>query len=67
MFITRINLQSYKKVTAQEPKTFCSLFYPILVYSDDYGMCLAQKFIDEKTNEIPAAQELLGLMDLKGP
>lgn len=36
------------------------------VYSDDYGMCLAQKFIDEKTNEIPAAQELLGLMELKG-
>ncbi len=36
------------------------------VYSDDYGMCLAQKFIDEKTNEIPAAQELLRLMDLKG-
>ena len=36
------------------------------VYSDDYGMCLAQKFINEKTNEIPAAQELLGLMDLKG-
>ena len=36
------------------------------VYSDDYGMCLAQKFINEKTNEIPAAQELLGLMELKG-
>lgn len=36
------------------------------VYSNDYGMCLAQKFIDEKTNEIPAAQEVLCLMDLKG-
>ncbi len=36
------------------------------VYSSDYGMCLAQKFIREKTNEIPAAQELLKLMDLKG-
>ncbi len=36
------------------------------VYSDDYGMCLAQKYISEKTNEIPAAQELLRLMDLKG-
>lgn len=34
------------------------------VYSNDYGICLAQKFIDEKTNEISAAQELLGLMDL---
>lgn len=35
------------------------------VYSSDYGMCLAQKFIGEKTNEIPAAQEVLKLMDLK--
>ncbi len=35
------------------------------VYSNDYGICLAQKFINEKTNEIPAAQELLGLMDLR--
>lgn len=36
------------------------------VYSSDYGMCLAQKFIKEKTNEISAAQEILKLMDLKG-
>ena len=36
------------------------------VYSSDYGICLDQKFIGEKTNEIPAAQELLRLMDLKG-
>lgn len=36
------------------------------VYSNDYGMCLAQKSISEKTNEIPAAQEILRLMDLKG-
>lgn len=35
------------------------------VYSGDYGMCLAQQFIKEKTNEIPAAQELLKLMDLR--
>lgn len=35
------------------------------VYSNDYGMCLAQKFIEEKTNEIPAAQEVLSLMDLR--
>ena len=34
------------------------------VYSNDHGICLAQKFIDEKRNEIPAAQELLRLMDL---
>lgn len=36
------------------------------VYSCDYGICLTQKFIEEKTNEIPAAQEVLKLMDLKG-
>ncbi len=36
------------------------------VYSGDYGICLAQQFIKEKTNEIPAAQELLKMMDLKG-
>ena len=35
------------------------------VYSNDYGICLAQKFIEEKTNEIPAAQEILRLMDLR--
>ena len=35
------------------------------VYSNDHGICLAQKFIDEKTNEIPVAQELLRLMDLR--
>ena len=34
-------------------------------YSNDSGICLAQKIIDGKTNEIPAAQELLGLMDLR--
>lgn len=36
------------------------------VYSTDYGICLGQKFIKEKTNEIPAAQELLPLIDMKG-
>lgn len=36
------------------------------VYAADYGICIGQKYIEEKTNEIPAAQELLQLMDLKG-
>lgn len=35
------------------------------VYSGDYGICLGQRFIEEKTNEIPTAQEVLRLMDLK--
>ena len=34
------------------------------VYSTDYEICLGQQFIEEKTNEIPAAQEVLSLMDL---
>ncbi len=36
------------------------------VYSDDYGICIGQEFIESKTNEIPAAQKLLGVMDLNG-
>ncbi len=40
-------------------------FQTLNVYADEYGMCPAQKFIEEKTNEIPAAQELLKLMDPK--
>lgn len=36
------------------------------VYSNGYGMCLTQKSISEKTNEIPAAQEILRPMNLKG-
>lgn len=40
-------------------------FQALNIYSSQYGFCLAQKFIDEKTNEIPAAQELLRLMDLE--
>lgn len=35
------------------------------VFSNDYRMCLAQKFIGEKTNKIPEAQEILCIMDLK--
>lgn len=40
-------------------------FQALNVYSDEYGLSLAQKFIEEKTNEIPAAQEVLRLLDLK--
>ena len=35
------------------------------VYSNDYAMCIAEKMISEKSNEIPAARELLEMMDLK--
>lgn len=36
------------------------------VYAGGYGICIGQKFISEKTNEIPAAQAVLPLMDLSG-
>jgi predicted transposase YbfD/YdcC len=36
------------------------------VYSTSYRMCLAQETIGEKTNEIPAAQEILKLFNFKG-
>ena len=36
------------------------------LYSLGCGFCIGQKFIKEKTNEIPAEPVLLGKMDLKG-
>ena len=35
-------------------------------YSNDYGMCIGQVFVDEKSNEIPAAKDLLKIIDIKG-
>lgn len=34
-------------------------------YSNDFGMCVGQVFVDEKSNEIPAAKELLKIIDIK--
>ena len=33
-------------------------------YSGDYGICLARKFIEDKTNERPEAREVPKLIDL---
>ena len=35
------------------------------VYAGDYGICIGERAIKEKTNEIPAAREILPLLDLK--
>lgn len=35
------------------------------VYSSDYGFCMGQVFVNEKSNEIPAMLELLDIMDVK--
>ena len=34
-------------------------------YSNDYGMCIGQVFVDEKSNEIPATKDLLKIIDIK--
>jgi predicted transposase YbfD/YdcC len=34
-------------------------------YSNDYGICIGQVFVDEKSNEIPAAKDLLKIIDIK--
>jgi predicted transposase YbfD/YdcC len=36
------------------------------VYDTSSGICLAMKHIDKKTNEIPAAQEVLAALNIKG-
>lgn len=36
------------------------------LYSADYGICIGQEFIEEKSNEIPAGPKLLERMDIKG-
>ena len=35
------------------------------LYSADYGICIGQEFIEEKSNEIPAGPKLLERMDIK--
>jgi predicted transposase YbfD/YdcC len=35
------------------------------VYSSNYGMCIGQVFVNEKSNEIPAMQDLLDIIDVK--
>ena len=35
-------------------------------YSSDLGMCIGQVFVNEKSNEIPAAIDLLDIIEVKG-
>lgn len=35
-------------------------------YSSNYGMCIGQVFVNEKSNEIPAVKDLLKIIDIKG-
>jgi len=36
------------------------------VYSSNYGFCMGQVFVNEKSNEIPAMIDLLKIIDIKG-
>ena len=59
----KISRSSGRKESADGPVKAMQM---LNVYSCDTGMCVSHKVIEEKTNEISAAQEVLGLMDLKG-
>jgi predicted transposase YbfD/YdcC len=38
----------------------------VSAYSTDYGLCLGESVINEKTNEIPTVQEMLKVIDVRG-
>jgi predicted transposase YbfD/YdcC len=40
--------------------------HTVSAYSTDRGLCLSEKVVDEKSNEIPAVQDLLGIIDMNG-
>lgn len=52
-----------KRKATGEKKT--SALHTLNLYSSDYGLCLGQEFIEDKSNEIPAGPLLLEQMDLK--
>ncbi len=71
------NDTSYSDVISIDGKTSCGskrnttdvlwakALHTLNAYSNDYGMCVGQVFIDEKTNEIPATKDLLKIIDIK--
>jgi hypothetical protein len=40
--------------------------HTVSAYSTDRGLCLSEKVVDEKTNEIPAVQDLLSITAVRG-
>ena len=40
--------------------------HTVSAYSTDKGMCLSQLSVEEKTNEIPAVQDLIDITEIKG-
>lgn len=59
----KVSRGSGRKETGEGPVKAMQM---LNVYSCDTGICIGHKPIGEKTNEIPSAQEILELMELKG-
>lgn len=71
------NDNSYPDVISIDGKTSCGskrnetdvlgakALHTLNAYSNNYGICIGQVFIDEKTNEIPATKDLLKIIDIK--
>ncbi|MCW3789212.1 ISAs1 family transposase [Plebeiibacterium sediminum] len=77
-FVNWINILSKHimgQVVAIDGKTICrsgsksnfkSAFHVVSAYASESRLCLGQKIVDEKSNEITAIPELLKIFDLKG-
>lgn len=69
---------SEKEILSIDGKTSCGsgrketdrppvkALHTLSVYSSEYGFCLGQVFVKEKSNEIPAMLDLLKMIDIKG-
>lgn len=55
-----------KESRGSQRKSGKGALHTLNLYSSDYGVCIGQEFIKEKSNEIPAGPRLLERMSLKG-
>lgn len=72
-----IKIEEEKDILAIDGKTSCGskrnetdksavkALHTLSAYSTNYGMCLAQVHVDEKTNEIPAMIDLIKILNIK--
>lgn len=74
-WINSISKHTDGEVIAIDGKTICksgsnskfnSAFHVVSAYAADSRLCLGQKVVNEKSNEITAIPELLEILDLKG-
>lgn len=69
---------SSKEILSVDGKTSCGskreetykqgqkALHTLNIYSSEYGFCMGQVFVDEKSNEIPAMINLLKIINIKG-